>query len=578
MNKKPAFILIRLFQSFYFRLVISFLMIIFLLVISVPVTLYQFEEVIKTTDSLSSLSNAQVGVNGMRAALLEENLRISQFVMLNQSQALTEYNSRTSTSFSREIDSYMASKYEGPDESDFIATLRERKFRLDQFSAQIADFLNSNQDKAAIDLLKGDFNKQANSLNDFLNAKDEILDVQTEVQHTKTNESINSARQLLLLGGIAIGFISIISAITLTILLGRSVQRLKKGVVALAKGNLKARVQHPGNDELGHIGQIFNAMATRLRRLIADIEQKRQIGLVTSREVNTIVEQLSIAASQQYTVASEQASTLGELTRSLDELQQTAGYIANRANEVATNSEASLKNVSEVKELVIQTRVAGQAGRSQVEESLQSSVAVQHQVNEFGQVLQALNSQSFRIGEIVNTMAGIADQTHMLALNAAIECAGAGQYGARFRVVATQVKELAEHSRRASTEVNLVISNLRHLIEQSSSAMGETIEKVENSVTRSQQVHRAINQLSESIESMDSRFTLIVTSMEVVSSEVSQIRQTTYQQQSSTEQVTTSIRSIDSATREAASTSQQLAATARQLEELSKNLTQKLAA
>src|SRR5439155_3186113 len=73
----------------------------------------------------------------------------------------------------------------------------------------------------------------------------------------------------------------------------------------------------------------------------------------------------------------------------------------------------------------------------------------------------ALGEKSDQIGEMIEIVNGIADKTQLLAINAAIESAAAGEFGRRFAVVASQVKELADESKEATRPVKSIVSEIQ---------------------------------------------------------------------------------------------------------------------
>jgi methyl-accepting chemotaxis protein len=578
MLKNILTFLARVVRSFYFRVILAFLLIIFLLASAVTISIFELDKVITNTSGRDKIVDSQNQLLSMRVALLEENLQISQFVLLNQYQGLADYNNRADKGFAKALAEYVASGEGDQQKAELIAKIREKKTQLDQIATNMANLLKDKWWVSATEILKGDFNTLAAELNNLLNDQTTALGTKAAALDISTAESEDNARQTLLWSGAATSAVALLLAIVLTLLLGRAIRKLEKGVAALAKGNLAARIKNPGNDELGRIAKNFNQMAEHLNLLIGNIQQKQQVGLNASQEVNSIVSQLSMAAGEQFSAASEQSVSINQIASSLEELRETARQIANRASQVADQADITLQSAAEVQTLALQTRQSGRIGQEQVQKSLESSYQVQAQVQDFSEVMGELSRQSRQIDDIIKLIKGIADQTHLLALNAAIECAGAGQYGARFKVVASEVKQLADRSLLATTEVSQVVNSVRTTINRLSETMVETSESVHSSVSRSEEVYRAITELNQTIEAMERRFAIIVNSMDEINQEVDSIRLTTHQQQSSTEQVTQTIRMIDGATRETAHSSQELADTARRLQELSVNMTHSLAA
>jgi methyl-accepting chemotaxis protein len=94
-----------------------------------------------------------------------------------------------------------------------------------------------------------------------------------------------------------------------------------------------------------------------------------------------------------------------------------------------------------------------------------------------------LGEHSQQIGEIIQVIDDIAEQTNLLALNAAIEAARAGEHGKGFAVVADEVRKLAERSSKATKEIAELITNIQKLTAGAVKAMEEGTGEVEQGVS-----------------------------------------------------------------------------------------------
>ena len=117
-------------------------------------------------------------------------------------------------------------------------------------------------------------------------------------------------------------------------------------------------------------------------------------------------------------------------------------------------------------------------GKNKVDISIDMMKNIEKQVGSSADVIGELGKRSDEIGQIVETISGIADQTNLLALNAAIEAARAGEHGKGFAVVADSVRKLAEQSGAAATTIGKRIALIQADTESAVSAIEQGTKSV----------------------------------------------------------------------------------------------------
>ena len=142
------------------------------------------------------------------------------------------------------------------------------------------------------------------------------------------------------------------------------------------------------------------------------------------------------------------------------------------------------------------TEDAAQQGGRVVKDAIHTMERVVSGLTDASQHISDLNEQSDRIGNIVETITSIADQTNLLALNAAIEAARAGEQGRGFAVVADEVRQLAARTSASTAEIDEVVKRNQQLAGQATTAMEEVVKQ-------SQQGSDLINQTGDSIHQIN---------------------------------------------------------------------------
>jgi methyl-accepting chemotaxis protein len=275
--------------------------------------------------------------------------------------------------------------------------------------------------------------------------------------------------------------------------------RTARGVLGeIERGDLTRQMESGtteiGSDELGYLGVSVN----RTTAAIADIV--REIGR-QGHALATMAGELASAARELQASSQSISSTTVQLSEGTERQRQLIGY-GRQDSEAASGLATTLHARAQEAERQI-TQIALQAHK-RGEEVARASVLLMNlmvHMDHASEVAGVLDKESREIGKLVDGITRIASQTDLLALNAAIEAARAGQHGLGFRVVAGEVRKLAEQSSRSAEEVRARVRATQGQITRVVEAMQQGREAAKGVGSVATTVHGALDAIFTDLNS-----------------------------------------------------------------------------
>jgi methyl-accepting chemotaxis protein len=274
--------------------------------------------------------------------------------------------------------------------------------------------------------------------------------------------------------------VAVVWSIVFPTRLMRPMAVLQQATNRLASGDLTARVDLVRSDELGLLASSFNHMAASLQTMTSQVQQAT--GAITSAAAEILA-----ATTQQVASAAEQSAAITQTTTTIEEVKTIALQTSQQASEVAQESQTTLQ-------------IARQ-GTQSVEETLGGMTRIRERVQEIAQTILTLAEQSQAIGTIISTVNDLSNQSNLLALNAAIEAARAGEQGKSFAVVAQNVRDLAERSKAATTQVQTILNEIQRATNNAVLVTEEGSKGAEAGGKLAAQAGQVIHRIAHEVES-----------------------------------------------------------------------------
>ncbi|QDG37401.1 methyl-accepting chemotaxis protein [Alteromonas mediterranea] len=368
--------------------------------------------------------------------------------------------------------------------SEFRTEIAKISAGFDDYFKVAFDVSQSMVDGTADFSRLGELSSQMNSsYDDAIAAMSTFRDAQ-QAAFEEAFENTDRANTSLISTGV-------ILAIVVTILLFATAVPIVRGIkqsiddvvrslkdIAQENGDLTVRIETKSEDEIGELVYWFNQFMDKLQGVVRDVVEASLPLSNLAQNLRGVTEETQRTINVQQQSATNAKSAVDTMSGSVDGVAHSAAQAASDANEATS---------------------AASEGRQIVQQTVTSIQQLAENVRETADVIARLESDSNKVGSVLDVIKGIAEQTNLLALNAAIEAARAGEQGRGFAVVADEVRTLASRTQQSTEEIQSTIEQLQSAAHSAVEVMARGTEQASSSVETANKAGSSLETITSTI-------------------------------------------------------------------------------
>ncbi len=295
-----------------------------------------------------------------------------------------------------------------------------------------------------------------------------------------------------------------------------AIRRLLDEMGDLADGDLSVQATVT-EDITGAIADSINYAIEAMREVVESINQTTEEVSSSAQDTQATIMHLADAAEHQREQITGASSTIDKMTVALEDM-------SNDATESAQVAQSSVELASK--------------GGEAVRRTINGMDNIREQIQETSKRIKRLGESSQEIGNIVELIEDIADQTNILALNAAMQAAMAGEAGRGFAVVADEVQRLAERSANATKQIEALVQTIQADTNEAVSSMEASTTEVVSGAGLAEDADAALQEIEKVSNEIAGIITKLADSAQQESSEARQLNDTMGVIQEITQQTT----------------------------------------
>ncbi|MBM6617379.1 methyl-accepting chemotaxis protein [Bacillus suaedaesalsae] len=517
------------------------------LTILIAIALYSFYTIFSTSNDVVKITQNDMAfledANSMTFSVANRSKIARDYILFNRKELKNQFIKETEDAKKTEEILHTAVN-EGRISNSVKSALLDANNKTVKWTNFITDevmpLYERGNKEAAIQLMeKKDLLYSKAAINAWLN----VVEIQNSLT-TKQAQEVQafSSQSVLLISILAV--LAIVVAVIVAMLnasnISKSITLVVNRLETIANGDLRGELlQTKSKNEIGRLINASNQMTLNLKLLLERISE-------TTSQVAASSEQFNASAEQSSSTAEQITTSIQEIAHGAETSSQSAKNSVLAIGEMSEGVKLIADSSTEVTKASQNTTIQAKEGHTLVQKAVSQMKSIHTSVGNTSKLVINLGQSSTEIGQIVEVITGIAEQTNLLALNAAIEAARAGEHGRGFAVVADEVRKLAEQSKASADQISLLINQIQH----------DTNLAVESMTKGTTEVEIGTNVISETGKA----FTRILDSIQLVTEKIEEVSSYAVKMETNADQVNSTVNHLASIAQSTSVNSQNVAA------------------